>query len=47
MMENVFEPLVCALTNNEWGDCEQESQEEFTSITSKFVKEVKEAIKLM
>jgi len=46
-MENVFEPLVQLLNNNEWGDCEEESKNEFLTVTSKFAKEVKEAIKLM
>jgi dynein heavy chain len=52
-MENVYEKYISNVFMGEkpspefWGECEEESRNEFLNHTQKFTEEVSEAIKLM
>ena len=47
MMDYIYDPLINAENNNDWGMSEDEARKEFTMHIEKFKREVVEAMKLM
>jgi len=45
VMNNIYEPMINAIDNPEWGECSEEFKQEFLLVTKKFANDLGETIK--